>query len=102
MAEEAQALTLPPTTTHQENVTLSGQRRVNIIWEATQAVIALVVVVANMAPPLISAFTGKDARNVPESVTNTLFLVVGFYFSRTNHSSVGGVGAKREGEYTGR
>jgi len=91
-----------PTTTTQENMTLAGQRRVNLIWEYTQAIIAICVVFANMLPPLIGMVKGKEAPTTPESVTNTLFLVIGFYFSRTNHAAIGGIGNKAESKYTGR
>lgn len=93
---------IAPTTTAQEDITLAGQRRINIIWEVTQAIIAIVVVFANMLPPLISMMNGKPLANTPEAVTNTLFLVIGFYFSRTNHAAIGGTGNKPEGKYTGR
>lgn len=86
---------LPPKTTAQEDITLAGQRRINIIWEVTQAIIALFVIGANMG----MAIWGKP---VPESITNALFLIVGFYFSRTNHAAIGGTGAKRESPYMGR
>lgn len=83
-------------------MTLAGQRRINVIWEVTQAIIAIIVVLANMMPPLVAMLTGHTALTAPESVTNTLFLVIGFYFSRTNHAAVGGIGSKVESKYTGR
>lgn len=94
-------ISLAPTTTTQENITLAGQRRINLIWEYTQAIIAILVVCANMLPPLIGMIAGKPV-DTPESITNTLFLVIGFYFSRTNHAAIGGVGTKTEGKYVGR
>ncbi len=65
-----------------------GQRRINLIWEITQAFIAVSVTVialgkaANLTPP------GGDAA----LIGNAFFLVVGFYFGRTNHQRIGGVG----------
>lgn len=38
---------LTPTTTEQQDLTVAGQRKVNLIWEFTQASIAILVVVAN-------------------------------------------------------
>jgi hypothetical protein len=75
----------------------AGQRRVNLIWEFTQAIISIAVVATSM----VLAAT-RSEKDIPSYVSNTLFLVVGFYFSRTNHSSVGGVGRKAMGPYTGR
>ncbi len=86
---------LTPTTTEQEDITLAGQRRINIIWEVTQALVAVLVVGANMGMAIVG-------RDVPVSITNALFLIVGFYFSRTNHAAIGGVGPKREFPYGGR
>lgn len=83
-----------PTTTHQEDLTVLGQRKINLIWEVTQALIALMVVLANM---VVAVYIGVFAPTVvvfPQVLSNTLFLVVGFYFSRTNHQAIGGVGAK--------
>jgi len=66
-----------------------GQRRINLIWELTQAAIAISVTAiallkaAGLTPP------GGDAA----LIGNAFFLVIGFYFGRTNHQRVGGVGA---------
>ncbi len=81
--------------------TESGQRRVNLIWEATQALIALGVVGAVLAICMRIAFAAIDLK-VPEVLQNALFLIVGFYFSRTNHAAIGGVGNKPSGPYVGR
>lgn len=68
-----------------------GQRRINIIWEVTQALIALVVVGANMIVG-VSFGLGNHTVEYPPVLSSALFLVIGFYFSRTNHTRVGGVG----------
>jgi hypothetical protein len=68
----------------------------------TQALIALAVVAANLAVGVHVGFYGKPGDEVPSMLTNSLFLVIGFYFSRTNHSAIGGVGPKPEQEYQGR
>jgi hypothetical protein len=73
----------------------AGQRRVNLIWEVTQAIIALSVVIANIAVAIHIGFSdSKTAIIIPQVLTDSLFLVIGFYFGRTNHASVGGVGYK--------
>lgn len=65
----------------------SGQRRVNILWETTQAFIAMAVTLAN----IYAALRGIESP----PLNNTFFLVVGFYFGRTNHQRVGGVDLSR-------
>lgn len=94
-------LNLPPTTTEQEDKISAGQRRINLIWEATQAIIAIMIVAAVVVAALAPTFTGRPTL-VPDILSNALFLIVGFYFSRTNHSSIGGVGPKPPQDYTGR
>ena len=78
---------LPPTTTSEEDRHTLGQRRVNIIWEATQAFIAVTVTLANVYAALVKIDS--------QPLNNTFFLVVGFYFGRTNHQRVGGVSLGR-------
>ncbi len=84
---------LAPTTTAQEDLTTSGQRQINLLWERTQAIIALVVVMSTMAAGLFSAFTTSE-RQVPTIMSVAFGTVIGFYFSRTNHAAIGGVGKK--------
>jgi hypothetical protein len=93
---------LPPSTTLQEDLTTAGQRRVNIIWEMTQAAIAVLVVTSNMIVGAAQGLGMTKAENFPTILSSALFLIVGFYFSRTNHAAIGGVGAKPEQMYRGR
>lgn len=87
---------LPPTTTRQQDKTLSGQRQVNLIWEVTQAIIAVAVTLAVIYASIVGV--------ADDVLTNAFFLIVGFYYSRTNHTAIGGIGVKAtEGqEYRGR
>jgi len=85
---------LPATTTLQQDLTREGQRKVNLIWEATQAIIAVVVTAAIV-------YTAINTISSPE-LTNAFFLIIGFYYSRTNHANIGGVGEKPEPPYEGR
>lgn len=87
-------VSLPPTTTEQEDIVTLGQRRVNLIWESTQATIALAVTVALV----YVSIKGIDS----EELKNAFFLIIGFYFSRTNHSAIGGIGKKASIKYVGR
>jgi hypothetical protein len=107
---------IPARTTFQEDLTTAGQRRINLIWEYTQAFVAAIVVTTNMGvavvialkevPPVLLA-NGLIVPGVrpefPTILSSSLFLIVGFYFSRTNHAAIGGVGAKPTNlEYQGR
>ena len=86
---------MPPTTTSQEDITKAGQRKVNLIWEYTQSFIAGIVTVAYIYAQIMSIESA--------GLANACFLIVGFYFSRTNHAAIGGVGAKPLAqEYQGR
>lgn len=75
---------LAPNTTSQEDMVTRGQRIINKIWEVTQALIALSVT----ASLIYVSVNRIDA----EELKNAFFLIVGFYFSRTNHSAIGGTG----------
>lgn len=91
----------PSVTTAEQDRTTQGQRKVNLIWEVTQASIAVAVVIANL---IVGVYSGinPDAGEVPDILSNSLFLVIGFYFSRTNHTAIGGLGQKPEQIYMGR
>ena len=94
---------LPSTTTYQEDLITAGQRRINLIWEWTQSLIAIMVVLANMIVGVSNGMTVQEKRpEYPVILSSALFLVVGFYFSRTNHAAIGGVGPKPSPVYTGR
>lgn len=93
---------LPATTTQQEDITTAGQRKVNLIWEYSQAVIALLVVVANMIVGTYHGIWKSGESDYPFILSSSLFLVIGFYFSRTNHAAIGGIGNKPVGAYVGR
>lgn len=79
-------LTLPPNTTEQEDMVMAGQRRVNLVWESTQALIAVMITAAIV----YCAIKGIDSR----VLNNAFFLIVSMYFVRTNHQLIGGVGPK--------
>jgi len=93
---------IAPTTTAEQNLVSAGQRRVNLIWEYTQSAIAIGVTLATLSAS-VTLILRSDA-NVAAFVllSNAFFLVVGFYFGRTNHQRTGGVGARGVSEYEGR
>lgn len=89
---------LPATTTAEQDRKTSGQRRVNIIWELTQAMIAVTVTFATL---YVSAqLAMKDAGQTAAFLllSNAFFLVIGFYFGRTNHQRSGGIGGDMAGQ----
>lgn len=77
---------LAPTTTAQEDVITAGQRRINLIWEITQSIIAVGITGA--------AVFGELTHIRSDIIANAFFLVVGVYIQRVNHNRIGGVGAK--------
>jgi hypothetical protein len=101
---------LPATTTFQDDLTTAGQRNINLIWESTQGKIALYVIVGTMiidgSAILFSVATGHEmtaAVALALGFVNSLATgVVSFYFSRTNHTQIGGIGAKPNEPYVGR
>lgn len=84
----------PATTTHQEDLTTHGQRRINLIWEITQAFVAVAVTVATLYVSGRLALKDEKEAAAFLLLSNAFFLVIGFYFGRTNHQKVGGVGGK--------
>lgn len=86
---------LPASTTFQQDLTLAGQRNINVMWEGTQKNIALMVVVAGLLVlGFLSVWPGipTELRLVSTStLSNILFAVISVYFTRTNHTKTGGV-----------
>ena len=93
-------LSLPATTTSQQDLTTAGQRRVNLLWEYTQAIIAIVVTVCTMAAGAYATF--NKWSDTPPVLNISFGMVIGFYFSRTNHTAIGGIGKKPSQDYEGR
>lgn len=85
---------IEPTTTEQENLTTAGQRKINLIWEYTQAFIAIITVLGNVIVGCFFAFKRIPSGEYPIVLSSSLFLIIGFYFSRSNHSAIGGIGRK--------
>lgn len=86
----------------QKALTTAGQRNVNLMWETTQAKIALAIVYVVLAVAAVLAIVGMlpwaTEKQVALAITaflllsNLSTLVIGFYYGRTNHQRVGGVG----------
>lgn len=78
------AAPLPPSTTAEEDRKTLGQRRVNLIWEVTQATVAIMVTAAT----IYSALKGVESLLLGNAFT----LIIALYFVRQNHTKVGGIG----------
>lgn len=104
--KEPPKMVLAPTTTSEQNTVTAGQRAINLIWENTQSQIAKVTVYSNNAMNIvvIVAIIVVDRKIDPAfialilaamaSINQLSGIIIGFYFSRTNHSAIGGVGPK--------
>lgn len=86
-------LPLPPTTTEQQDLTYLGQRKINIVWEYTQAFLAIFVTITVMGLGTFLGIVGR-ADDLPTYLALAFGLIIGFYFGRTNHTNVGGVGER--------
>ena len=101
---------LAPDTTHQQDLTTEGQRAINLIWETTQSRIAVGVVVFTLgldaAVIVISLVLVREISATMVGVLGFVHMVCGvvisFYFSRTNHAAIGGIGPKPVEQYIGR
>jgi hypothetical protein len=68
--------------------------RINMLWEYTQALLAISLTIGTIYASLRTGAgdvthtpSGTTvALPVPETLKNALFVVLGFYFGRTNHS----------------
>lgn len=85
----------------------AGQRRINVIWEITQAYVAVAVSSTTLYVASVLTYAiarGETSATVTNSanaafllLSNAFFLVIGFYFGRTNHQRSGGVGGADAG-----
>lgn len=92
---KADDLTLTPTTTAADDKVTEGQRRTSLLWESTQAAISVAITLAVIYCAV--------AQISSETITNAFFFIVATYFTRTNHTKVGGVGPTNgNGVYRGR
>ena len=78
-----------PTTTAEENRHTAGRRQINLVWEYTQAAIALLVSTAALAVAAALALRTADGGAAVGLLANAFFLIIGFYFGRTNHARDG-------------
>lgn len=73
-----------------------GQRRVNLIWERVQAILAISVVETALLAAMSMILGGAtEAKSLAFTfLASTCSLVIGFYFGRTNHARTGGIGGE--------
>lgn len=105
IGKEPEQIKAPETTEEEDRVAL-GQRDINKIWETTQAKIALISIIssqlASITVIMVLLFKEGDTKSDVIAVITaciaamnlTVGIIIGFYFSRTNHSAIGGVGRK--------
>ena len=77
----------------------AGQRRVNLLWEYTQAGIAGLVTTTVLLCTGYLVIAGVETMKTAAFgfLVGIANLVIGFYFGRTNHQRTGGIGANEIG-----
>lgn len=95
----ASAQPMPPTTTLQQDMVVAGQRHINVMWEGTQRNIALVTTsaVVIVCMYLIVAGTPELRLAAFTFLTTSASTISQNYFTRTNHTKIGGVGSNDSG-----
>ncbi len=84
MATDDTPINAPSKTTLEDDLRSLGQRRVNLIWETTQALVAVMVTGAT----IFAALKGRESI----ILSNAFTLIIALYFVRQNHTKVGGIG----------
>lgn len=72
-----------------EQLAVSRHQKINLIWEYTQAYMAILVITTVLLTACYIAITTKDESKRTASLlfmTGLANLVAGFYFGRTNHT----------------
>lgn len=70
-------------------IATKNRQQTNLIWERTQAAIAIGTTLAYLVAQIFGRATPA------EGLANAFFLVIGFYFGRTNHARPSGTIALR-------
>lgn len=111
--KKSERKTLAPNTTEEEDRSTLGQRNINLIWETTQSRIALISVyvgigINTIIPVCMLFITGEvEVARIAivgsclNTISTTVGIIIGFYFSRTNHSTIGGTGKKPQSSDSG-
>lgn len=80
-----------PTTTAAEDKVPEGQRKINLLWERTQAILAIVVAGVTLYVASAMALRGDKNEAAFLLLSNAFFSVISVYLTRTNHTKTGGV-----------
>ena len=80
---------IAPTTTSEQDRKTAGQRRINIIWESTQAMLAVLITCA-MVYCTIKSIESKE-------INYAFISIITMYYIRTNHTKIGGVSVGDDG-----
>jgi hypothetical protein len=71
-----------------EHALRTAERRVNILWEVTQAGLAVMIAAA----VIYLAIEGRESKTLELA----FMTILAMYFTRTNHTKTGGVGGQNE------
>lgn len=88
---------LSPITTEEQDRKTAGQRQINRVWEYTQSFVAVAVTLSTLYVSSALAIRDQGETAAFLLLSNAFFLVIGFYFGRTNHQRTGGVGGDMAG-----
>ncbi len=61
-----------------------NRQSINLLWERTQCIIAVVVVFVTMGVEIFMVII-RSEKDIPTLISMAFGTVVGFYFGRTNH-----------------
>ena len=93
----------------EQSTMAAGQRKVNLIWEHTQRAIAIFsvfsAILINATSVIVVLFIIKEITVNQLAIISmclqfinlTAGIIIGFYFSRTNHQKIGGVSSNQDG-----
>lgn len=105
-AKVGDAFAAPVKTEEESRITL-GQRNINLLWESTQSglatfIVRIVILVSAMLSLIPFVPWAVDRHMAVALAAFTLLstiagTVIGFYFGRTNHQRIGGVGGSDVG-----
>jgi len=102
---KGEGLTMAPNTTEEGDRVTAGQRHISRVWEYTQAAIAFIVTVSTVFTLSMLALSKYEPTPNALIMAGQLVvmdtLILTFYYARTNHTAIGGVGPKAD-DYKGR
>lgn len=98
MTDESQKTTGASRDADETSKRTDAQRRINLIWETTQAIVTVMVVGATLyiAGKLVLAEEAGagDRAAAFLLLSNGFFMIVTAYYQRTNHTRTGGPGGR--------